>query len=486
MSEFDLIIRNAEIATADSQFCSDIGVRNGTICDLGTILGTAPQEMDARGLLITPGGIDSHCHVEQVSSTGIWTADDWYTATRSAVCGGTTTIIPFACQHRGQNLPSVVNDYHERAAPKAACDYAFHLIISDPTKQVLGQELPGLIKAGYTSFKIYLTYEALKLSDYQFLDVLAVARKEGAMVMVHAENHDMITWMAEKLIAAGLTAPKYHATARPMLVEREATHRTIALAELVDVPVLIVHVSGSEAIEQIKCAQARGLKVFAETCPQYLFLTEDDLDQPGMEGAKYMCSPPPRDKANQEIVWKALEEGVFEVFSSDHAPYRYDDPNGKLAAGKDVHFKKIANGVPGLETRLPLLMSEGVNKGRISLQDFVALTSTNAARLYGLSPRKGDIKIGSDADLTLWDMNKEVTITQSIMHDSMDYTPYEGFSVKGWPVATYVRGQKVFQDGEFMGSPGTGQFLECGRPPALDLPGNTFGPLHPDTAKGIS
>jgi len=472
LAEFDLIIRNADIATSEDRFTGAIAVKDGVIDALGTIDGAAAEEIDAGGALITPGGIDSHCHVEQISSTGIWTADDWFTASRSAVCGGTTTIIPFACQHRGQSLRDVVNDYHDRAGPKSACDYAFHLIVSDPTEQVLGQELPALIRDGYTSFKIYLTYDALKLSDRQFLDVLAVARRDGAMVMVHAENNDMIIWMAERLLAAGLTAPKYHATARPMLVEREATHRTIALAELVDVPVLIVHVSGAEAIEQIKWAQNKGLKVYAETCPQYLFLTEDDLDRPGLEGAKHMCSPPPRDKANQEIVWQALIDGVFEVFSSDHAPYRFDDPQGKLAAGPNPHFKQIANGVPGLEVRLPLLMSEGVNKGRISLQEFVAITATNAAKLYGLHPRKGDITVGADADLTIWDRDRRVTISQSLMHDAMDYTPYEGFEVTGWPVTTYLRGRKVFEEGDFLGEAGAGKFHECDCPPALDLPAN--------------
>lgn len=470
MASYDLVVRGGRVATASDVFAADIGINGGRIVALGAELDAGADEIDAAGKLITPGGIDSHCHVEQVSSTGIWTADDWFTATRSAACGGTTTILPFACQHRGQSLRDVVRDYHDRAGPKAAVDYAFHLIVSDPTAQVLGQELPALIRDGYTSFKIYLTYDALKLSDRQFLDVLAVARRDGAMVMVHAENNDMILWMAERLIAAGLTAPKYHATARPMLVEREATHRTIALAELVDVPVLIVHVSGAEAIEQIRWAQSRGLKVYAETCPQYLFLTESDLDRPGMEGAKHMCSPPPRDAANQEIVWAALAEGLFEVFSSDHAPYRFDDPEGKLKAGPDAHFKQIANGVPGLEVRLPLLFSEGVGKGRISLPEFVALTATNAAKLYGLYPTKGTIAIGSDADLVIWDETREVTITQSLMHDAMDYTPYEGRRVTGWPETTLLRGRPVWRDGRFAGEAGGGKFHECARPPALDLP----------------
>lgn len=470
MAAYDLVIRNGRVATASDVFTADIAVVGDKVVALGESLDAGAEEIDASGLLVTPGGVDSHCHVEQISSTGIWTADDWFTATRSAACGGTTTIMPFACQHKGQSLREVVEDYHGRAGPKAAVDYAFHLIVSDPSAQVLGQELPALIKDGYTSFKIYLTYDALKLSDREFLDVLAVARRDGAMVMVHAENNDMIAWMAESLIRAGLTAPKYHAVARPMLVEREATHRTIALAELVDVPVLIVHVSGAEAIEQIRWARSKGLKVFAETCPQYLFLTEDDLDKPGLEGAKHMCSPPPRDKANQQIVWDALAEGVFEVFSSDHAPYRYDDPEGKLKAGPKAHFKQIANGVPGLEVRLPLLFSEGVGKNRISLTEFVALTATNAAKLYGLYPRKGTIAVGSDADLVIWDETKRVTVSQSIMHDAMDYTPYEGTEVTGWPVMTLLRGKFVWRDGEFTGEAGGGLFHKCDTPPALSAP----------------
>jgi dihydropyrimidinase len=260
-----------------------------------------------------------------------------------------------------------------------------------------------------------------------------------------------------------------------MLVEREATHRAIALAELVDVPVLIVHVSGAEAIEQIRWAQSRGLNVYAETCPQYLFLTEDDLDRPGLEGAKHMCSPPPRDAANQEVVWQAIEDGLFEVVSSDHAPYRYDDPEGKLKAGANAGFNQIANGVPGIEVRLPLLFSEGVGKGRISLGRFVALTATNAARIYGLYPKKGTIAEGSDADIAIWDPNRQVTISQSLLHDAMDYTPYEGIEVTGWPVITLSRGNVVWRDGEFTGTRGAGLFHPCETPPALASAGRRPG-----------
>ena len=463
MAEFDLVIRNGTAATAADVFSADIGVSGGRIAALGASLGKGREEIDARGKLVLPGGIDSHVHIAQVSSIGIPTADDFLSGSRSAAAGGTTTLIPFAAQHRGQSLRKVVEDYHAQAEGKAIVDYAFHLIISDPSPEVLGQELPALIRDGYTSFKIYLTYDMLKLSDRETLEVLSLARREGAMVMIHAENHDVIAFLTERLLAAGHSAPKFHATAHAALAEREATHRAISLAELIDVPVLIVHVSAREAIDQIAWARNRGLKIYAETCPQYLFLTEDDLDKPGIEGARCMCSPPPRDKANQEFVWRGLEAGIFDVFSSDHAPYRMD-ASGKLHAGASPPFKKIGNGVPGIEVRLPLLFSEGVRAGRIDLARFVALSSTTAAKLYGLYPRKGTIAVGSDADIAIWEPELPVTIRQEIMHDAMDYTPYEGRKITGWPVTTISRGEVVWGDGEVTGTAGRGQFLRCELP----------------------
>ena len=466
MPDYDLVVRNGTVATAADVFHADIGVVAGRIATLGANLGAGRREIDAEGRIVTPGGVDSHCHIEQRSAAGVMTADDFFTATRSAACGGTTTVIPFAAQHRGMSLRQVVKDYHACAQPKAAVDYAFHLIVSDPTEQVCGQELPALIKDGYTSFKIYTTYDALKLDDRQILEVLSVARRERALVMVHAENHDVISWLSEKLLAAGHSAPRFHGIAHAPIAEREATSRAISLAELVDVPILIVHVSAREAMEQIRLAQARGLKVYGETCPQYLFLTADDLDRPDFEGAKYMCSPPPRDKANQESIWRGLETGVFEVFSSDHAGYRFDDPEGKMKHGRNAAFKKVPNGVPGLEVRMALLFSEGVGQGRLDLPRFVALTATNAAKLYGLYPRKGTIAVGADADLAIWDADKDVTISQSMIHDAMDYTPYEGKWIKGWPIATLVRGEVVAEAGDFVGAAGKGRFLKCDISPA--------------------
>ena len=286
------------------------------------------------------------------------------------------------------SLRQVVKDYHEAATPKAVIDYAFHLIITDPTQQVLGQELPALIKDGYTSFKIYMTYDAMKVSDYQILDILALARRDGALVMVHAENHDMIQWLAHHLVDQGHVAPKFHAIAHARVAEAEATNRAISLARLVDAPLLLVHMSEIEAIETLRQAQKKGLKIFGETCPQYIALTADDMDKPGVEGAMWCCSPPPRDSEAQEAVWAALKDGTFQTFSSDHAPYQFNE-KGKIPKGDKTTFKEMANGVPGLEIRLPILFSEGVQKGRITLQQFVALTSANHAKLYGLYPEEG-------------------------------------------------------------------------------------------------
>ena len=464
MTDFDLVIRNGRIATAADVFDCDIGVKGGAIAALARGLPKAQQEIDAAGRWVLPGGIDGHCHFDQPMSDGSRMADDFRTGTLSAACGGTTSIIPFACQFKGQSLQAAVDDYHRRAEGKAVIDYAFHMIVSDPTERVLNEELPRLIANGYTSFKIYMTYDDLKLNDRQILETLAVARREGAMTMIHAENTDCIAWLTDQLLAAGLTAPKFHATSRPMLVEREATHRAIALSELVDIPVLIVHVSGREAVEQIRWAQGKGLRVYGETCPQYLFLTSDHLEGEGFHGAKCICSPPPRDQANQAVIWHGLENGVFQVFSSDHAPFRYDDPRGKMIAGKQAAFHKVPNGIPGVETRLALLFSEGVVKGRLDINSFVALTSTNVAKIYGLYPRKGTIAVGADADLVVWDDQRKFKIDNALLHHNVDYTPYEGIEMSAWPEITISRGEVVWSRPEVKAAPGRGRFLRCERP----------------------
>jgi len=465
MALLDLVISGGTVATASETFKADIGIKDGKIASIAKNINDTKKRIDASGKWVLPGGVEAHCHIEQESGMGIMAADDYRSGSISAVFGGNTTIIPFAAQHRGQSLREVVKIYHQRASPKSVIDYAFHLIISDANDNVLGQELPALIKDGYTSFKVFLTYPLLKLSDGDFLNVLSVARENGALTMVHAENDDVINWLTDRLVANGNTAPKFHAVSHARIAETEASNRAIQLARLIDTPLFIVHISTNEAASVIRKAQNDGLKVFAETCPQYLFLTAEDLDKEGVEGAKFCCSPPPRDEYDQEAMWLGLTNGTFQLFSSDHAPYRFDE-TGKLHAGPNPPFKKIANGVPGIELRMPLLFSEGVNKGRININEFVSLTSTNAAKIYGLSPKKGTIAVGSDADIAIWDPERKITVKYEMLHDNVGYTPYEGMKLKGWPEIVISRGRIVVEDNQLKVKPGSGQFIK--RTPGYD------------------
>ena len=486
---YDLVVRGGTVVTSAERTVADVAMSGGRVVALGRALGTARREIDASGLLVLPGGVDSHCHVEQLSAAGLMCADDFESATVSAAFGGTTTLVSFAAQHRGMSVTEVVRDYHECAEPKAVVDYAFHIIVSDPTPKVLHEELPPLIQEGYRSLKVFMTYDRLRLDDYQILQVLALARREGALTMVHAENHDMIRWLGEGLLAAGHRAARFHAVAHAALAEREAVSRMLTLAELVDAPVFIVHVSTPEALEAIKSARERGQRVHAETCPQYLFLTADDLNREGVEGAKYFCSPPPRDEAAQEALWEALRDGTLGCFTSDHAPYRLDT-TGKLARGPNPSFREIASGVPGLEVRTALLFSEGVGQGRIDLHRFVELTSTEPARIFGLFPRKGTIAVGSDGDLALWDPEREVELGSSGLHDRVGYTPYQGRRVRGWPVTVVRRGEVVIEEGQLRAESGSGRYLPretldaavpAGRASKASLLARRFGarsPLH--------
>ncbi|KAB1074065.1 dihydropyrimidinase [Methylobacterium planeticum] len=461
MTELDLAIRGATVVTASESVRADIGIRGGRIVALADTLEGAPREIDARGLLALPGGIDSHVHIAQPSGPGIVMADDFASATAAAAAGGNTLVMPFALQARGTSLRAAVESYRALAEGRCHVDVAMHMIVSDASPNVLGQELPSLVKDGYTSFKVFMTYDDLVLSDRDLLQVFDVARREGALVMVHCEGYDAIRFLTERLEREGRTAPYYHAVSRPEIVEREAAHRAISHAELVDVPIMIVHVSGREAMEQVRWAQSRGLKVHAETCPQYITLTAEDLRDAGLEmsGAKYVCSPPPRDRDSHAAIWEGLTQGVFQTFSSDHCPFRYDSPEGKLTPRGRTSFRWVPNGIPGIETRLPILFSEGVSKGRISLQRFVELSSTNHARIYGLA-RKGSIAVGYDADIALWDPNRRETIRQEILHHGADYTPWEGFEVVGWPVSTILRGEVIAEAGRVIGAPGQGRILD--------------------------
>jgi len=470
MPQFDLAIRGGTVVTAGDTVRADIGVRGGRIVAVAEGIADAARVIDASGLLVLPGGIDSHVHIAQDSGPGIVMADDFASATRAAAAGGNTCVMPFALQPRGASLRGAVDAYRAKAEGQCHVDVAIHMIISDPTEAVLGQELPALVADGYTSFKVFMTYDDLVLNDRQLLDVFHVARRQGARVMVHAEGYDAIRYLSERLERAGETRPYGHALSRPEVVEREAAHRAISHAELIDLPIVIVHVSGREATEQIAWGQARGLKIRAETCPQYLTLTAEDMkglgqDDP-MAGSKYVCSPPTRDVESQEAVWSGIRRGIFDVVSSDHCPSRYDDPQGKLNPRGKTSFRWIPNGIPGIETRLPVFFSEGVSKGRISLNQFAALTATNHAKLYGLYPRKGSIAPGFDADLTLWDPNRRETIRQEILHHGSDYTPWEGFNVTGWPVMTIAGGEVIAEDGKVLSEPGRGRVLDRAVDPA--------------------
>lgn len=460
MAPLDLLIHGGTVATASDTFRCDVGIRNGKIVALGEQADMPPctDVIDAKGKLVLPGGIEAHCHIAQESATGGMTADDYRTGSISAAFGGNSCFVPFAAQHRGMGVTETLNLYDSRATGASVIDWSYHLIIADPTDTALNDELPAAFARGITSFKVFMTYDLMRIDDVQFLNILSVAKQYGALTMVHAENSGIIKWISDRLVDGGHTAPRYHAISHPAMAEVEAINRAVTLARFVDAPLLIVHVSTREGAEIIARAKLEGAKIFGETCPQYLFLTRDDLDRPGMEGAKFMCSPPLRDLDTQNALWQHLQAGTFSVCSSDHAPYRFDD-SGKLSAGPDASFKQIANGMPGIALRCPLLFSEGVNKGRLTLNQFVSLTSTEAARLYGMHPRKGTIAIGSDADIAIWDPAETRTVRIEDQHDAMDYTPYEGMSLTGWPIVVLTRGVRVVDDGELVARPGQGEFI---------------------------
>ena len=447
---FVTTIRGGTLVTAeDGEQRIDLGIdAEGRVAAIESELPPGTEDIDATGLYVLPGGVDSHCHIEQKTSTGLTPVDDFYTASASALAGGTTTFIPFACQHRGQRIRDVVAAYREVAA-KAAVDYALHVIVSDPSETHATEDLKECFANGYSSVKVYMTYDALKLKDEELLDVLALCRAHGAMVMVHAESHELIAWITRRLLTAENVSAKYHAVARPALAEREATHRAITFAEFIGTPMLIVHVSSAQAAEEIDRARARGLPIYGETCPQYLYLTKQCLCAPGAEGNKFLCSPPLRSAADQTALWRALNRGVLQVVSSDHSAYNFGGPGAasKTAGGPSTPFTKVPMGLPGLECRLPLLLSGALSGKLDSLQHAIKLGCSNPARLYGLHPRKGTLQVGSDADIVLFDSSAEVTVTKGWLHDELDYTPYEGLGLRGAVVRTLLRGRTCFVRG---------------------------------------
>ena len=457
--KFDTLIKGGTLVGAAETVTADIGISGERIAALGVDLPTDGAEVvSAAGRLVFPGGIDVHTHLDMPFG-GTTTADDFESGTVAAACGGTTSIIDFAIQYRGEDLRRGLEVWHRKAEGRAAIDYAFHMICTDLPDDRLA-EMDRLVRdEGVTSFKLFMAYPGVfMVDDATIFRAMLRTRDNGAMVCMHAENGGVIEVLVRQALAEGHTAPKYHALTRPMSAEAEATRRAIALAEMARVPLYIVHLSAGDAMEEVRRARERGVPAFAETCPQYLFLSDEDYERPGFEGAKYVMSPPLRPRGNEERLWGGLATNALQVVSTDHCSFCMTGPAGKDLGRDD--FSKIPNGAPGIETRLLLLYDGGVNGGRLSPNRFVDLVSTTPAKLFGLYPRKGSLQPGADADLVIWDPAKVVTISAASHHMKVDYNPYEGRTVRGAPVHVFLRGRRVVTEGRFTGRAGGGTFLK--------------------------
>ena len=451
----DMLIRNGTIVTAIDTFQADIGITGGTIVQIGRELRCEAHTrvIEASGRYVFPGGVDTHVHLD-TPVMGTVTADDYMSGTIAAACGGTTSIVDFCFQEPGQSLGDALAGWHAKAEGKAVIDYGFHIVVADPTPEVL-QELGRLPEQGITSFKLFMAYkDALMADDWTIVQVLETARDHGALVMVHAENGDAAHLLQQRFLAAGQTSPKYHLLSRPPRIEAEAVGRAIALAEIVDAPIFVVHLSCGEALEEVVRGRMRGVRVFAETCPHYLYTSAADFERPGFESAKYCYSPPPRTQADQALLWRALANGALQSVGSDHAPFNFA---GQKELGRD-DFSKIPSGAPGIEERL-MMIFQGVNAGQLTLNRFVDLVATTPAKLFGLYPEKGTIAIGSDADVIIWNPAAELTITASALHQNVDYTVYEGRRVRGLPETVLLRGEVLVENRRFIGPSRTGRFL---------------------------
>jgi len=458
------LVKNGTIVTSADRYDADIYIDKGKITLIGQGLNVpADTVVDASGKLVMPGGIDVHTHLDMPFG-GTTSADDFESGTIAAAHGGTTTVVDFAIQNFGEGLFPAFEGWSKKAEGRSVIDYAFHMIVRELTDQVSG-DMDKLTKhEGVTSFKLFMAYPGVfQVDDATIFRALLKTKENGGLVCMHAENGGVIDTLVKDALRKGQTAPKYHALTRPTRAEGEATGRAIALAEMADVPIYIVHLSCSDALEKVKQARDMGLPAYAETCPQYLFLSYEDYERPGFEGAKFVMSPPLREKWNQAALWKGLAKNDLQVVSTDHCPFCMNEPPQKQL-GKD-DFSKIPNGAPGIETRLMLLW-EGVRAGMIDVHKFVEITSTNPARMFGLWPRKGTVAVGSDGDLVIWDPEKEVTLSTKTMHMRVDYNPYEGRKVKGAPAVVLSRGDVIVDHGEFKGRKGRGQFVkrQPGRP----------------------
>lgn len=451
----DLVISGAKIVTPGGVRLADLAIKGAQIAEIGENL-QGQARFEADGLIAMPGGVDPHAHIEQMSGMGVMNADTFETATRSAALGGTTSVICFAAQQHGERLADRVADYTERAKAGAIIDYAFHLSISDIEVPYFDADFTDLVAAGHRSVKVFTTYN-IALPDQAIAHVLFQARQTGALVCVHAENDGLIGWSKQALLSAGLTRPKHHAMSHPPTAEIEAVQRMIVFAEFFATPVMLFHISTGEALDAIRQARSRGVPVWAETCPHYLMMTEDVLDKPGVDGAKWMCSPPQRRDLDCAALWDGLQDGSLSLVSSDHAPYRFDK-TGKLSSGSDARFDQIANGLPGLQTRLALLFDALVSHEPRDPVAFARLTAEEPARIYGLE-RKGRLEPGMDADLTLWDPTAEFAYGANDLADNVGYNPWEGRRIKGRPLHVLRRGDWIVRDGALVAKPGSGRWI---------------------------
>jgi dihydropyrimidinase len=451
------LIKNGRIVTAVDDYHADVLIEDGTVSLIGKTLDIeADKVIDASGKLVIPGGIDPHTHMD-LPFGGTSSSDDFFTGTRAAAFGGTTTIIDFAVQNKGESMLKGVDTWHEKAQGKAVIDYGFHLITTD-FEDSHKPEMFKLIDEGITSFKLFMAYPGVFLSDDATIyRAMSAAGERGGLVCMHAENGIVINEIIKKFLAEGRTAPKYHALTRPTLAEAEGVHRAIALAEMAETPVYIVHLSCTDALNQVRQARDRGILAFAETCPQYLFLSIDDYGD-DWNGAKYVMTPPLREKHNQADLWKGLRMGDLHVIATDHCPFCMKD---QKELGRD-DFSKIPNGAPGVEYRMELIYNGGVVENRISLNRFVELTSTAAAKMFGMFPKKGTIAVGSDADIVIFDTEKEHTFTLEAQHMNVDYCAYEGKTVKGKVETVLSRGRVVIENGECLVEKGSGEFVKRG------------------------
>jgi dihydropyrimidinase len=455
------LIKNGHIVTAVDSYIADILIDGSVVAligrDLGGILGAIDKTIDATGKLVIPGGIDPHTHMD-LPFGGTFASDDFETGTRAAAFGGTTTIVDFAVQYRGQSLNQALDVWFAKAEGKAVIDYGFHMIVTDLPDDRL-PELKGLIDQGVSSFKLFMAYPGVFLvDDGTIFKAMTAAGEAGGLICMHAENGVVIDVLVKRALAEGKTGPKYHALTRPTRAEAEGVHRAIAIAEMANSPVYIVHLSCYDALKEVQAARDLGLPVFAETCPQYLFLDYSYYEQEGFEGAKYVMTPPLRDKSNQEQLWKGLRGNDLQVVSTDHCPFCFKE---QKELGRD-NFSKIPNGGPGVEHRMSLIYDGGVVQNRISLNRFVELTSTAAAKIFGLFPRKGTIAVGSEADIVIFDPDREQTISAKTHHMRVDYSAYEGRKVRGVTETVFSRGNIVIENETFKGKPGNGQFLKRG------------------------